>query len=89
METFIGRLNHVAHLMDMLRHFMTRLWMALHHTQFHKFTFLTSSKKYDLNLMLYFLKIATSNGVSLNNLSFRKPTHIYHFDAYLHGIEGL
>ncbi len=88
METLIARLNHVAYLMDMLRHFMSRLWMALHRTQLHKFTFLKSSKKDDLDFMLYFLKIAASKGVSLNSLSFRNPTHIYHSDASLYGIGG-
>jgi hypothetical protein len=88
METLIGRLNHVAYLMDMLRHFMSRFHMALHRTTLHRFTFLRLCEKEDLKLMLYFLQIAALNGVSMNNLYFRKPTHIYRSDASLHGIGG-
>lgn len=86
MESLVGRLNHIAFLMHMLKHFMSRLWMALCWTQTHKFTYLKSTEKADLELMLFFLQIAALKGVSLNNLSFRKPTDIYRLDASLHGI---
>jgi len=36
--------------------------------------------------MLFFLEKAHSKGVSMNNLSYRKPTHIYQSDASFHGI---
>jgi hypothetical protein len=88
METLIGRLNHVAYLMDMLRHFMSRLRMALQRTQKHRFTYLKTCEKADLGLMLHFLHKATLKGVSLNNLSYRKATHIFRSDASLHGIGG-
>jgi hypothetical protein len=38
--------------------------------------------------MLHFLEKATLKGVSMNNLSYRKLTHIYHSDASLHDIGG-
>jgi hypothetical protein len=38
--------------------------------------------------MLFFLEKAHSKGVSMNNLSYRKPTHIYQSDSSLHGIGG-
>jgi hypothetical protein len=88
MEALIGQLNHVAYIMDMLRNFLSRLRMALQRTLLHHFTYLPSCEKEDLKLMLYFLQIAAFKGVSMNNLSFMKATHIYRSDASLHGIGG-
>jgi hypothetical protein len=88
METLVGCLNHVAYLMDMLQHFMSRLRMALQRSSLHQFTILKTSEKDVLKLMIHFLHIAASKGVSVNNLSFRKPNHVYHSDASLHGIGG-
>jgi hypothetical protein len=62
--------------------------MALQHTTIHRFTILRSCEKEDLKLMLYFLQIAALKGVSMNNLSFQKPTHVYCSDASIHGIGG-
>jgi hypothetical protein len=88
METLVGCLNHVAYLMDMLQHFMSRLRMALQRSSLHQFTILKTSEKDDVKLMIHFLHIAASKGVSVNNLSFRKPNHVYRSDASLHGIGG-
>lgn len=62
--------------------------MALQRTSLHRFTCLRACEKDDLILMLHYLKIAAFKGVSMNNLSFRKPTHLYRSDASLHGIGG-
>jgi len=88
MESLIGRLDHVAFLMDMLRHFMSRLRNALQRTIKTRFTTLSLSEMEDLKLMDKFLNIASSSGVSLNLLTFRKPTHLYRSDASLHGLGG-
>jgi hypothetical protein len=88
MESLIGRLNHVGFLMDMLRHFMSRLRQALQRTTLHRFTYLRNSEKADLGLLLHFLYIASTKGVSMNNLSYRKPTHLYRSDASLFGVGG-
>jgi len=88
MESLIGRLDHVAFLMDMLRHFMSRLRNALQRTIKTRFTTLSLSEMEDLKLMDKFLIIASSLGVSLNLLTFRKPTHLYRSDASLHGLGG-
>jgi hypothetical protein len=88
METLIGRLDHVAFLMDMLRHFMSRLRQALQRAIKTQVTTLTQSEIEDLEIMKQFLVIASSTGVSLNILTFRKPTHLYRSDASLHGLGG-
>jgi len=88
METLIGRLDHVAFLMDMLRHFMSRLRNAIQRTLKTRITTLSSSETEDLKIMDKFLITASSLGVSLNLLTFRKPTHLYRSDASLHGLSG-
>jgi len=75
METLIGRLNHIGFLMDMLRHFLSQLRQALKRTTIHRFTYLRNCEKEDSNIMLQFLQIASTKGVSMNILSYRKPTH--------------
>ena len=41
----------------------------------------------DLKLMLYFLKKA-KNGVDMNMIVYRKPTHAYRSDSYPLGLGG-
>ena len=88
MDSLIGRLNHVSFLMDMLRHFMSRLRHALHRTVLHRSTYLSNCEKAGLGLMQHFLHIASTKGVSLNNLAYRQPTHFYRSDASLFGLGG-
>jgi hypothetical protein len=88
LDSLIGRLNHVAFLMDMLRHFMSRLRHALHRAVLHRFTYLSNCEKADLGLMQHFLQIASTKGVSMNNLAYRQPTHFYRSDASLFGLGG-
>jgi hypothetical protein len=57
MELIVGRLSYIAFLMDMHRYFMSRLSMALQRTLHHRFTYLRSCEKADLEVMLHFLKI--------------------------------
>ncbi len=54
----------------------------------HKFTFLRICEKEDLYIMLKFLEIATTEGIPMNNLIYRYPTHIYQSDASLFGLGG-
>jgi hypothetical protein len=74
--------------MDMLRHFISRLRQAMYRATLHKFTFLRICEKEDLHIMLKFLVIATTKGVSMNNLTYRYPTHLYRSDASLFGLGG-
>jgi hypothetical protein len=53
-----------------------------------KFTFLRICEKEDLYIMLKFLEIATTEGIPMNNLIYRYPTHIYQSDASLFGLGG-
>jgi hypothetical protein len=88
METLIGRLNCVGFLIDILRHFLSCLRRILYRTSLHRFTFLRNCEKADLELMLQFLQKASSKRVSMNNLSYHKPDHIYCSDASLFDLGG-
>jgi hypothetical protein len=74
--------------MDMLRHFLSCLRRVLYRTSLHRFTFLRNCETADLELMLQLLQIASSKGVSMNSLSYRKLDHIYRSDASLFGLGG-
>jgi hypothetical protein len=71
----------------MIRHFLSRLRNALFRTSTNGWTCLQNSEKSDLHLMKRFLDYSYS-GVSINNVVFRKPTHIYRSDASEFGLGG-
>lgn len=88
LEELIGRLNHVASIMNMFRHFMGRLYQALHRSRHNGWTKLKFSEKEDLIIFQKFLNTTTFHGVSMNNLTYRKPTHILRSDSSLFGLGG-
>ena len=80
-ESILGRLNHVACSFPPMRHYMGRLYQALQRSSLSKgWTSFSAHDLRDLDMMLLFLNKA-ANGISLNNLVFRKPDFIYHSDA--------
>lgn len=87
LETTVGRLNHTANVIPMLRHFLGRIRHALARSIKHKWTCLSLQEKSDISLMIEFLRTATK-GISINNLVFRKPTLLYRSDASEFGIGG-
>jgi hypothetical protein len=88
LESMLGRLNHVAGIFPPMRHFMGHLYSALYRARARKGgTVLSASKLEDLGLHADFIRLAQS-GVSLNNVTYRKPTHIHRSDAYDFGLWG-
>jgi len=87
LESLIGRLNHVAGIIPMFRHFLGRLRQALYRSAKHKWTNLKLSELSDLHISLKFLDMSVS-GVSINNIVFRKPTTFYRSDTSEFGIGG-
>ncbi len=87
LETLIGHLDHTATILPMLRHFMSRLRHALLRSTKHSWTCLRTSEKPDLHLMIFFLDMA-KEGISINNVLFRKPNRIYRSKASEFGIGG-
>ncbi len=86
-ESIIGRLNHVAGIYLSMRHFLGRLYQAQFRASSSGWTSLTYNEKMDLNLMISFLNHA-NEGLSMNLLTFRKPTILYRSDASEFGIGG-
>jgi hypothetical protein len=70
-----------------MRHFLGRLYQAQFRASTSGWTTLTNHEKMDLHLMISFLNQA-SNGISMNLLTFRKPTKVYRSDASEFGIGG-
>jgi hypothetical protein len=88
LESILGKLNHVACSFPPMRHYMGRLCQALQHSSLSKgWTSFSAHELRDLDTMLLFLNKA-ANGISLNNLVFRKPDFIYRSDASEFGIGG-
>jgi hypothetical protein len=70
-----------------MRHFLGRLYSANHRASKHAWTRLTANEIMDLNLMIAFLDSA-KEGLSMNNLTLRKPSHLYRLDASEFGLGG-
>jgi hypothetical protein len=88
LETLLGRLNHAACIFLPMRHFLGRLYKALYRAKAKSsWTTLSSNELDDLRLHKDFLLYANA-GVSLNIISFRKPTCIYRSDASEFGLGG-
>ena len=87
LESTLGRLNHVAGIIPMLRHFLGRLRHALFRSSQHKWTKFRMCELADLHICLQMLDEA-STGISINNIVFRKPNIFYRSDASEFGIGG-
>jgi hypothetical protein len=85
----VGRLNHVAFIILMMRHFMSRLYTTMQSAE--KATncqaFISVDVKHDLKLHKTFLTWAAA-GLSMNLITYRTPTIYYRLDACEHGIGG-
>jgi hypothetical protein len=87
LESTIGRLNHTAGIIPMLRHFLGRLRHALFRSSNHKWTNCKLCEISDLHICLQLLDYAPS-GISINNIVFRKPNIFYRSDASEFGLGG-
>jgi hypothetical protein len=81
LESLLGCLNHVACIFHPMRHFLGRIYQALYRGNLTQGrTSLKETEIQDLELLSSFLDLA-ARGVSMNNLTFGKPTHIYRSDS--------
>jgi len=87
LESTIGRLNHVAVIIPMLRHFLGTLRHAFLRSSQHKWTRFGMCEIADLHICLKMLDDATL-GIPINHIVFRKPNIFYRSDAYEFGIGG-
>ena len=87
LDTLVGRLNHVGCIIPAARHFLSRLRDRLWKARRHGRQRFDSEDAEDLNLWLRFLRRA-ADGMSMNLLTCRCPTHEHTSDACEHGIGG-
>ena len=87
LETNIGRLVHLGLAIPLIHHFMSRLRDLHSRSKKRRSIKINGEYQKDLEMMLKFLKIA-NDGISLNSIAFRKPTHIYRSDSCPHGLGG-
>ena len=87
LEQMLGRLNHVAFIIPLMRHFLNHI-----HCLFNKAAKskcgrarMTEEVRDNLKLCSEFLTTAHA-GISMNLIVFRKPTHEYVSNASEHGI---
>jgi hypothetical protein len=89
LDTTVGRLNHIGFILRAARHFMSRLrsLVRLGKLRNHKKLKLSEAQVADIKL---FQSILTkcNQGVNLNLVSFRQPTHFFRSDASLAGLGG-
>ena len=82
LEALVGRLGNAAMILIQMRHFTNRiryLSIVCQRGRGRKIK-LTENVKEDLKLCLEFLEDAR-DGISMNLLTFRKPTHFFRSDA--------
>jgi hypothetical protein len=87
LECLIGRLNHVSGIYNPMRHFLSRLYQAQFRASKSGWTSFTVHEQMDLHLLLSFL-CSAYEVISMNVLTFRKPTHVFHSDASECGLGG-
>ena len=89
LDTTVGRLNHIGFILRAARHFMSRLrsLVRLGKLRNHKKLKLSEAQVADIKL---FQSILTkcNQGLNLNLVSFRQPTHFFRSDASLAGLGG-
>jgi hypothetical protein len=88
LEAILGCLNHVACIYNPMCHFLGRIYQALYRANLSKgWTILKEAEIQDFKVLMSFLDPA-SKGVSMNNLTFHKPTQIYRSDLSEFGLGG-
>jgi hypothetical protein len=88
LQTLVGRLNHASYIIPLARHFLRRLRQRLHINQSAR-QHMSFSKEELADLLLWtkFL-LSARNGISLNNLTLRRPSQIGLSDSCPFGMGG-
>ena len=87
LEKNIGRLIHLGLVLPYVHHFMSRLRELQRRATNRRQVKVTEIYAEDLKLMLFFLQKA-KDGVDLNLIAYRKPTHVYRSDSCPRGLGG-
>ena len=87
LEKNIGRLVHLSLVLPFVHHFLSRLRELHRRANNRRKIKVTEIYKVDLELMLFFLKKA-HQGVDMNLIAYRKPTHVFRSDSCPRGLGG-
>jgi len=87
LQTLVGRLTHLSVIMQLILHFLSRLRFLESKSSNRRKVTISPPIIDDLKLAQKFLEKA-NQGINMNMLTFRKPTHIYRADACPWGIGG-
>ena len=87
LDSLIGRLTHVSVILSNMKHFMSRLRQERRRAKNRRSIKLKEEAVEDLLLHQQFLDSAFE-GINMNLLTYRKPTHIYRADACPFGLGG-
>lgn len=88
LEMILGCLNHVACIYSPMQHFLGRIYQALYRANLSKNgTVLREAEVEDFRILQTFLTSA-SKGISMNYITFCKPTHVYRSAASEFGMGG-
>ena len=96
MDSIVGRLNHAATALSLARYFLNRIRRVAQRNETNevrqktnkKIKWLNKSVLADLQLFLDYFLPKLHEGISLNLLTFRRPTHIFWSDACPSGLGG-
>jgi hypothetical protein len=88
LESTVGRPNHVAYVIPLARHFLTRMPAKLYVPK-HKWKsiWLSSKEAHDLTLWTHFLAVA-QKGISLDQITIHLPSRLTISDACPFGVGG-
>ena len=87
-ESLIGRLNHCGYIIPTARHFLHPIRNMLNHSPQRRNISVTTLEQTYLKLWQRFLNYA-KGGISINNIVYRRPTHIRWDDSCPIGIGGI
>ena len=89
LESILGRLENVAIIIGMMGHFLNNIRsIQIKASESQHNQKLTKNAVAELKLAQKFL-VRAKNGISMNTITFRKPSRIYIGDASEHGLGGL
>jgi hypothetical protein len=90
LDTCIGRLTHVSMIIPFVHHFLSRLRELLQRSkrQSRRTTRITEICIDDLRLMRDCFLRKAHEGISMNQIAYRRPTHVYRSDSCPAGMGG-
>lgn len=87
LDKLVGRLNHVGYIIPTARHFLSRIRRLKRKAKFKRKVSIPALVLADLELWLLLLSSA-NEGISMNLVTYRQPSHLFRSDACEHGLGG-